>query len=202
MAVHLVGIEAGSVRFRTWAPVVPKAPAPCSGAIRDGLCGYPLGEGPAFQAALCSVRSRVSAPCSQGVTEALVLAKDRARVRLPMAAPPMTRTQGANADCKPAEAVSNTARVSKYALTADSARPSKPRRWGSTPHERVHALFDYWLGRDPFKVEESDRYRYGVPIVSAGGSGGRSTKPACEGSTPSRDAIAWQQRALRGAWLD
>ena len=44
-------------------------------------------------------------------------------------------------------------------------------------------------GRDSFEVEESDRYRYGVPIVSAGGSGGRSTKPACEGSTPSRDAI-------------
>gem|GEM_PF-4324514 len=55
-------------------------------------------------------------------------------------------------------------------------------------------------GRDSFKVEESDRYRYGVPIVSAGGSGGRSTKPACEGSTPSRDAtVTGTARAARCA---
>ena len=35
VAVHLARNEAGSVRFRTWAPVVPKAPALCSGVTRD-----------------------------------------------------------------------------------------------------------------------------------------------------------------------
>ena len=47
-----------------------------------------------------------------------------------------TRTQGANADCNPAEAVSNTARVSLRPLR-NSARPSKPRQRGSTPRGRA-----------------------------------------------------------------
>jgi len=36
VVVHLTRNEVGSVRFRTWAPVVPKAPALRCGVIRDG----------------------------------------------------------------------------------------------------------------------------------------------------------------------
>src|SRR5437868_446193 len=100
MAVHLVGIEAGSVRFRTWAPAVVKAPASAV-RVATATCGYPHGEGPAFQAVHRSVRFRVSALCRCSSKVEHRVANAMAGFRLP---PParMTRTQGANADCNPA----------------------------------------------------------------------------------------------------
>jgi hypothetical protein len=74
----------------------------------------------------------------------------------------MTRTQGANADCNPAEPASNAGRVS-HALTADSERSSKSHRPGSTPGGSAHGAFDYWLGCHPLKVEKRDRYPYALP---------------------------------------
>jgi len=50
-----------------------------------------------------------------------------------MAALYVTRTQGANADCNPAEPISSIGRVSKAPTAGRSVRSSKPRRSGSTP---------------------------------------------------------------------
>lgn len=46
-------------------------------------------------------------------------------------------------------------------------RALKPAMARLDPEARLppDAPFDYWLGRDSFKVEESDRYRYGVPCL-------------------------------------
>jgi hypothetical protein len=132
MDVHLVGIEAGSVRFRTWAPAVVKAPASAV-RVTTAICGYPHGEGPAFQAVHRSVRFRVSAPCRCSSKVEHRVANATAGFRLPTTTQ-TTRTQGANADCNPAGPASIAGRVSDcfYRENA-SARSSKPLRPGSTP---------------------------------------------------------------------
>jgi hypothetical protein len=99
------------------------------------------------------------------------------------------------ADCKPARLGSIPRHVSTL-LLSDSARPSKPMRPGSNPGGSATAHSS--TGRTPAsRAVKASSILACVTDVSAGGSGGRSTKPACEGSTPSRDATCscrWNDR--------
>ena len=201
-----------SVRSRVSAPHVGRAGEVCDSRLLISIGGRELREPPV------PVQRR-----SQGVTVALVLAKDRARVRFPMAAPllaarstkatrwigsvepsaPTTRTQGANADCNPAEAVSNTARVSLRPLR-NSARRSKPRQRGSTPRGRARSRSSRRL-RKP-----------GSHPGNAGSNSARDARSLLEderrcyerrlaGSIPARDATCSRPRSGRCAsearWL-
>ena len=84
------------------------------------------------------------------------------------------------------------ARLHLLLLRECSARPSKPMRPGSTPGGSATSHSSSWFRKTAFHAANagSNPACDAKLQVSAGGSGGRFTKPACEGSTPSRDATA------------